>query len=192
MQCLATTRCQTLPHNIPSTHHHQPQPSCCHRCRHVPLRSPIWAKQGLLIVEHHAHASPPTAAATSRCVCVFTAADDHPWTPRRHRQRPPTPRHHRWWPPMPRNYHRQRPHATSQPTTTAHAISPPPTTPTRHVTTAHPSQPPRQRRQKLCHVTMAASPLLEGCGRRNQWVGSEEERGSEEAREGGTRRQGKR
>jgi len=94
--------------------------------------------------------------------------------------------------PMPRNYRQQRPHATSQPTTTAHAISPPPTTPTRHVTTAHPSQPPRQRQQKPCHVTTAASPLLEGCGRRNQRVGSEKERGSEESREGGTRRQGKR
>ena len=107
MQCLATTRCQTLSHHIPSTHHHHPQPTrrcCC--CRRVPLSLPIWAKQGLLIVEHHAHASPPTTAATSQCIHVFTAP-----------QRPLD--------------------ATSPPSTPPYAMLPPPTNSNRHVTTSN-------------------------------------------------------
>ena len=56
-----------------------------------------------------------------------------------------------------------------------HATSPPLTTPTRHVTADD------SHRQ----VTMAASPLLEGCRCQNQWGGSEEEQGGQEMEQGG-------
>jgi hypothetical protein len=68
-------------------------------------------------------------------------------------------------PPTPRHRPKRPPHATS----------PPSTTPTRHVTADD------GRRQ----VTAAASPLLEGCRRRNRWGGSEEERGGQEMERGG-------
>jgi hypothetical protein len=59
----------------------------------------------------------------------------------------------------------------------------------RHVTPAENAQTPRHRRQqpqtpRHCRQTVAP-PLLEGCGRRNQRVGSEVERGGWEREPGG-------
>ena len=130
MECLATTRCQTLSHHTPSTHHHHPQPTHRRRRRRVPLRSPIWAKQGVLIVEHHERASPPTTPATSRRVSAFTAAPDCHVTAVDHHLRHVTavddplrhittvdnlqaPRHSRRHPLTPSHRRRQLPAATS-------------------------------------------------------------------------------
>jgi hypothetical protein len=80
-----------------------------------------------------------------------------------------------------------KPTATSPLPHTAYATSPPMTSPTQHVTT--------DSHHHHWQVSMAASPLLEGCRCRNQqvWVRRSEGGGkwSEEAREWGMRRQGK-
>ena len=113
--------CQTLSHHIPSTHHHHPQPTRCCRRHRVPLQVPIWAKQGLLTVEHHAHTSPPTPATTSRCISIFTVAINRHVTTVDNAQ---MLHHHHRWPPTPCHTCWQCPNTTSPMPATSDAMSP--------------------------------------------------------------------
>ena len=150
---MATTHCQTLSHHIPSTHHHHPQPTRHCRRHRVPLSLPIWAKQGLLIIEHHTHVSPPTTAAMSRCIHIFTA-------PRRplDATSPPSMSPYAMLPPL-MNSNR---HITTSNNRACHVTLPndlttPKCTPSHHISAE----------EQPHHITKAAPPLLEGCGHGN-------------------------
>jgi hypothetical protein len=184
---------------LPTTTNQQPPAAAVAA---APRKCPHGPSEGALIANADAH---PLQAhpSTSPRVCP---------SPPRGMWANDTPRHR----PIPRHLahcQRQPRTATSPVKGPAYATSQPSTTPTRHLTTQnrrvrhvtddddpHHSQqqghPPRHHHQRRRQVKTAASPLLEGCRRRNRRVGARrcdrEERWSAAAREWGTRRQGKR
>ena len=143
-----------LPNIVPKHSFHSPPPSSTHPPPPPPLCAPASAHLGQAGAAHCR--APRTRVTTdySRHVTTRRCLHRHPRPPHHRRQRLPTSHHRR----------RQPPDATSHPTTPIPTIPPPSTTPSRHVTVD---------KRPSCIKTVA-SPLLEGCRRRIQQLGSKE------------------